>query len=112
MNYDFQEAWYWLSNHPIFLDYNRGGSRFQADLYMEISKVNPQTGEIEDEESLNTEVCIFLEHGPFNGYRCSYDRDLECQGSTYEEVIIALCEKVKNKYGNYSAADLVPASCF
>lgn len=103
MHNDFQEAWYWLANHPIFQEFQNNVfiSRFQRDLYMEISKVNPNTMEIEDEESLNTQLCIILEHGPFNGVFCESDPDLECRGSSYEEAVLQLSRLVFNKYGNY-----------
>lgn len=94
---DFYSAWYFLEEHKIFND------RFSNDLWFEVVKVNPETNAIDyKDQSKNTKVQIWLEHGPYDNEwgACTHDLDLDCGGNTFEEAIIKLAELVKNKYGS------------
>jgi hypothetical protein len=104
---DFYEAWYFIDKHPDFAPFGDGGV---GCLYVEVVKVNPETETIEDNDSLNTAVRVWLEGGPWINaplpdeeeyMNWSHDIDLDCGAPTYEEAIIKFAENVKNKYGDY-----------
>jgi len=82
-----------------------------------VVKVNPSTDKIDDDESKNTKVMIWMEAGPFEepdpnddpSYEewinftgvPSHDIKLDCSGNTFEEAIINLAKKVMEEYGDY-----------
>lgn len=91
---DFYESWWFLLKHKMFND------RFVEELYIMVVKVNPDTNEIDDDNTKNTKVQIWLEHGAYiEEYNaCSHDIDLDCGGDTFEEAIIELAKLVKKNY--------------
>jgi hypothetical protein len=93
MQKEFQKAWYWLMDHPIFQDSTSRSSRFQSELYISFMMVNPETSDIDDDFSKNTKLLTYLEHGS----------ELDAQGDTFEEAIIKLSNEVRNKYGDYGS---------
>ena len=83
--------------------------------------VNPLTGMIDDDESLNTELHVWLEGGgwfdlsqdknfppPPNGWNdhnkwvSCHDTDLDCGGATMTEAMLNLADLVEKHYGNDS----------
>jgi hypothetical protein len=108
MNIDIEEfykAWTFLENHKIFKDKNEC-YYFSHCLSIDVVKVNPETREIDNDHTKNTEVEIWLECGKwitdepdFSQGIASHDYELDCGGETFEEVIILLSKLVKSKYG-------------
>ena len=109
----FQRAFTWLDCHPDFSDRSGG---FQSGgvgcLCTDVVKVNPKTNEIDDDESLNTEVQVWLEGGPWellyetDYYGWSHDIDLDCGAATYEEAVIEFVALVRDKYGDYESQEV------
>ena len=110
-------AWHYLNEHPAFwrfgrevreeLPWNHLG-RIQRDGAMvegwpEITphKVCPETGCIEDDESLNTRLEWWYEFGPWalEGHSV-HDYELDGGAATYEEAVIEIAKKVWSEYGN------------
>ena len=81
---DFYTAWIFLSEHKMF------HHMFECGLYTAVVKVNPETNEIDDDDTKNIKVQVWLEH--------YHDFDLNCGGDTFEEAIIALAGLVKKHY--------------
>lgn len=118
---EFYEAWWWLFYHPAFFYHGamKGQPGFLYSLDISVQKVCPTTRRIEDDKSLNTQVEIWLEAGPYGdpvaaqeqfpeGFPDnwadgvpSHDYELDCGGDTYEEAIITMASNVKKKYGDY-----------
>lgn len=109
---NFYEAWWWLQEHPAFYNPrlvkeghpNYVCQNFQNALDIDFQKVNPLTGKIDDDNSLNIEVECWLECGGFyldDGFVGHYhDPDLDCGGKTFEEAILELANKVSYHYSN------------
>jgi hypothetical protein len=106
----FYEAWEWLDKNPLFAPW--GDSDGTRCLDITVVKVNPENETIEDDDSLNTEVRIWLEGGPWSENinpdfideewaDWTHDIDLDCGAPTFEEAVIKFVEKVKKKYGDY-----------
>lgn len=95
----FYKAWHYLENHVIFKD-ERGVSRFQECLDIEVVKVNPVTKAIDDDEALNTKTNIWLETGPYKTNEKTHSLELDCGAKTFEKAIVKLAKKVKENYGN------------
>ena len=112
----FYEAWQYLESHPIFevgkLESSNGTlvptHRFDMSLKTEVVKVNP---EIDDDPSKNTKVQVWLEAGPYedlgitDGYDeptgikgFSHDVDLDSREDTFEDAIIELANRIRDKY--------------
>lgn len=104
----FYEAYNFLNEHDIFkLKYKlKDGTpvdvnKFYRCLETDVVKVNPETMAIDDDESKNTLVQVWLECGPWDeedNIPC-HDYDLDCYGNTFEEAVIELAKLVKEKYG-------------
>ena len=64
---DFYEAYTFLEGHYYFENkrFKRQQPDFQESLNFTIVKVNPETKEIDEDETKNTETNIWLECGPF-----------------------------------------------
>lgn len=110
---DFFDAFTFLKNHPAF-----DGDLLCGGLDIAVAKVNPKTKRIEDtidpktgslieDREGNTETRIWLE----TGLKCGsirgqpmwgHDIDLDCGGATFEEAIVTLALKVREKYGDYA----------
>ena len=93
---DFYSAWKFLENHKMFND------MFNYSLWVQVVKVNPETDSVYVDNSKNTKIQVWLEHGPFNAEinDCTHDMDLDCGGDTFEEAIIELAKLVKKYYTN------------
>ncbi len=73
-----------------------GASRFATEMWVHVARVNPEMDSIDDDDTKNTKVEIWLETGPYEAEygQCSHDYHLDCGGGTYEEAIIALAANV------------------
>lgn len=89
---DFYESFNYLENHKIF------AGAFTCVLDIAVVKVNPETLEIDDDETKNTKINVWLECGPKRENYFEHDIDLDCGGDTFEDAIIELAKLVKNKY--------------
>ena len=130
----FYKSFLWLQGHPAmeYAGLARKTARksfftesaFPNNLDIEVVKVNPDTETIEDDDSLNTAVRVWIEcivyydieskgyidvksgeHEESNHWKIrgmpSHDFDLDTGGKSYEEAIINLAQEVYNKYGDY-----------
>lgn len=127
---NFYDSWWYLLEHKAFADFNflntKGEpymSAFLRLLDIDVQKIDPQTNQIEDDESRNTHTEVWLELGvqyqpdeSWNEgkewYYNSHDSDLDCGGSTFEEAIINLASKVEEyypleKYGKINMDDIL-----
>lgn len=86
---DFYTAYHFLLRHTIF------EGDYHSCLDVEVVKVDPSTGAIENDADRNTETRVWFETGP-SGYQ---DLSLNCGGKTYEEATIKLANCVIEKYG-------------
>lgn len=88
---DFYNAYWYLSNIK--------DGQYLKGLEVEVVKVNPDTKQVSSDESKNTEVNIWLETGLFNQEVSCYEHDitLDCGGRTFEEALINLANKIKEK---------------
>ena len=102
MSNKFYEAFKYLENHPIFSYYLNDDvplSKFQDCLDVSVAKVNPATSSVDDNETLNTKVEVWLEAGPYlKTGKKSHDYDLDCGGDTFKEAIIELAKLVEKHY--------------
>lgn len=90
---DFYAAWIFLLEHRMF------HGLFECGLYTAVVKVNPETNEIDDDDTKNIKVQVWLEHGGYDDDgRHMHDFDLDCSGDTFEEAIIELAALVKKHY--------------
>lgn len=90
----FCDAFEFLLEHKMF---NRC---FRDILYIMVVKINPETCEVDDDESKNTQTQVWLECGPWGEeYNC-HDWDLDCGANTFEEAIIKLAHLVKEHYND------------
>lgn len=101
---DFYEAWCFLETHRYYTDdHIHRINRFEESLYIEVVKVNPKTERIEDDETLNTDVRVWLESGCpeliDDVYELTHDIELDCGAPTFEEAIIELANLVYKNYG-------------
>lgn len=100
---DAVDAWEYLCEHRIFQKTYEGYSFsvFKTKcLDIAYVRVNPWTNAIDDDNSLNTKMQVWLECGEYiqeenNGM---HDIDLDCGGDTFEEAIVILANKVSAKY--------------
>lgn len=118
---DVFAAWYYLDGHPAFWRFRKnrawtppahfGNLQYEGAMssgWPEITphKVNPATGEVEDDESLNTKLEWWYEFGPWElapddpGDHCTHDYRQDGGAETYEEAIIDIAKKVWTNYGN------------
>lgn len=102
---DFYEAYTWLSNHCCFEHGKWKEPCFEEALTIMVVKVNPETNEIDDDDSLNTKTQVWLECGPWedlsedNWHGYTHDMLLDSGGDTFEEAIIELANNVYENYG-------------
>lgn len=123
---DFHEAWWFLTEHPAFKDVHEI-DHFQECLDIEVVKVNPNTDEVDDDESKNTATRVWLECGrvlsreevvadlkgdpdgmipaDYAGATNFHDIDLDCGAPTFEEAIRELAGLVYDKYGDYEKSE-------
>ena len=118
----FYQAWWWLHYHPAFFRQYDGLTEgdekegFFTGLDISVQKVNPLTGYIDDNKTLNTQVEFWLENGPWervadhldediygNGEMPSHDFNLDCGGLSYEQAILEMAKLVKKHYGDYKS---------
>jgi len=97
---DFYTAYQFLYNHSLFqeeINYNNdtwNESHFKECLNIDVVKVNPETNSINEDESKNTKVQIWLECGEYNKNYGVHDIELDCGADTFEEGIIELANLV------------------
>ena len=93
---DFYTAWTFLNNHKMF------NGLFCHGLWTEVVKVNPAAGTIDADQTKNTKVQVWLEHGPYEPYHndTTHDIYLDCGGDTFEDAIINLAERVEYYYND------------
>jgi hypothetical protein len=100
---EFHEAWHFLDTHHYFHDPRINAPNFKEALDIEVVKVNPINGEIDDDESKNTHTNVWLECGNYfkeDGYEgFCHDYNLDTGAMTFEQAIINLANIVKEKYG-------------
>lgn len=103
----FYKAWWYLKEHSMFKQPPINEPYFLGSLDIDVAKVNPKTKKIDDNESKNTEVNIWLECGPHEEWEegefgkmkgFTHDIRLDCGGKTFEEAIIVLAKLVKKFY--------------
>lgn len=111
---DFYDAWWYLITTAVFwheemiLYGNREEfgltNHFEQSLDINVVKVNPKNNKIDDDESKNTKVRIWLECG--EPYKCentgeimfnSHNYNYDCGGDTFEEAIIEMANLVWKK---------------
>ena len=117
---DFFTAWWFLNQHPAFVEQvtpTYKDNNFQDALDVYVTKVNPKTKSIDDDESKNTLTQVWLECGKwmtakevtppgtpidpeFMGAFC-HDVKLDCGADTYELAICRLAQLVLTEYGDY-----------
>jgi hypothetical protein len=129
---DVVTAWDWLNLHPAF-DFEareivlspkkkwmkKAGVRektrvwfqdntFAESLSVDFVRVNPQTGAIDNDDSKNTQIEVWLEAGgPVEDeslgkrYRVSHDYKLDCGGPTFEIALLQMAGNVLEVYGDY-----------
>ena len=110
---DFYEAWWFLNEHPAFIDWNVVTNKldnpnhfinFASCLCIEVVKVNPKTKRICKKDELNTLTQVWLECGGyeyddnFKEYIHCHDIRLDCGADNFEEAIVKLANLVKKHY--------------
>ena len=91
---DFYNSWLYLNNLECI--FYKGIDHFYECLDIEVVKVNPETNEIDDDNSKNTKTQVWLEFGGITydeTFKCLmgiHDIDLDCGADTFEEAIIEL----------------------
>lgn len=98
----FYDSFKYLESHIIFnyiLKEDIHISKFQECIDVSVVKVNPETLAIDDDDTLNTKVQVWIEAGPYleNGMK-THDPDLDCGADTFEEAIIELANLVEKHY--------------
>lgn len=116
---DFYSAYTWLNNLELWEPstegkgikgyYNVAG--FKNCISIDVVLVNPETKEIDDDSSLNTETNVWVEafipvyedSDKFpdeitNSWWLRHDYELDTGGKTFEEAIINLARNVRDKY--------------
>lgn len=85
--------------------------QFIYNLDFDYHMVNPETRAIDDDNSKNTAMEVWLETGPayFDNYSEQYQRNmhdtrLDCGGATFEEALIELAGLIKKYYGDYDVS--------
>lgn len=91
---DFDKAYEYLKKHPIF------NNCFLDCIDMDTVDINPKTGEIDDDENLNTKTEIWIECGPYKDDCMTHDVNLDCSGETMEDAIVELANLVRLHYGD------------
>lgn len=100
-------SYQFLYNHPMFqeeVNYNNdtwNESHFKECLDIDIVRVNPETNNIDDNETKNTKSQIWLECGRYNKEFRIHDIELDCGcgEDTFELAIIELANLVMEWYG-------------
>ena len=95
----FYNSWDYLNNLEEV--YYKGINYFYECLRVEVVKVNPNTMEIDLDNSKNTKVQVWLEFGgvfyneTFNCFQSYHDINLDCGADTFEQAIIELAKLCK-----------------
>lgn len=89
----FYNAWHYLAKHHDWA---------LSNLDIHIAKVNPETGEIDNDTTKNTHIEYWLESGPSeiskHNIIVTHDCNLDCGGNTFEQAIIKLAKLVHKYY--------------
>ena len=96
---NFYDSYQFLCEHSYYNNMY-GSSMFKVSLDIDVVKVNPETDAVDDDDSKNTKVQIWLESGSYDDESdaCTHDYELDCGGDTFEEAIINLANIVYQKY--------------
>lgn len=111
---DFHVAWWWLQKHPIFWCFASTGRSEEylcwergvdAGLEFRPVKVNPDSGEIDEDPSRNTRLEIWVEVFPtdLRGDDLAprlHDYACDTGGATYEEAVVAVAREIYRRHGN------------
>ena len=103
---DFYKAWNYLNTNKYFWHKDLGEmiyeNMFQESLSIDVVKVNSENHLIDEDESQNTKIRVWLESGEpyldhnldvrFNSHNTNYDSG----GDTFEEAIIEMANLVYN----------------
>ena len=97
----FYDAWHWLNEHKIFTNMY-GHNMFSLCLSIDVVKVYGKTNAVDDDNTKNDKVQIWLECGAFDDdSECGcHDIDLDCGSDTFEKAIVELANLVWKTYGN------------
>lgn len=96
---NIKDAYRYISMHPEFESYDGAEDGFSSSISFEIVMVDPLTKEITGNSSIDTEVRFWFEGGPFeNGY-CTHDIRLDVGGTSFEDGLLRMAEKIKEFYG-------------
>lgn len=113
----FFESYHYLDGHPAFWRFLEGVSDLPAThvvrltdedglracVDIQVVKVNPETGGIDDKEELNTATRVWFElgkHGWPPERHQWHDWTLDDGAETYEAAIVLAARKVWENYGN------------
>lgn len=103
---EFYEAYSFLDFHPIFQN-KHGIGHLSDSLDISVVKVNPANDTVEEDQSLNTAVRVWLECGEHTEeYGYTHDYDLDCGGETFEKAIVELANLVFEKHGDYEEPEV------
>jgi len=97
----FYESWRYLNKLEIIM--HNELSLFEKSLSVQVTKINPATLEIDDDEKLNTKVVIRLEFGEIiftedtKKIEAVHDPELDVAADTFEEAIIELARLCREK---------------
>ena len=106
----FYEAWWYLREHPKHpLSDPMALWDWASRIELDVVKVNPETEEIDDDESKNTAIRYWIEGGGmewestgdvtgWKGWIGIHDPDLNCGAPTFEAAVIEFCRLVKLHY--------------
>lgn len=85
---EFYDAWWYLTEHKMFKSKDKMCGSFQESLDVFVAKVNPENNTIDDDNTKNTKVEIWLECGPYyeeDGLPMAcHDINLDCAAKTYD----------------------------
>tara|TARA_B100000745_G_scaffold294597_1_gene237796 strand:- start:5572 stop:5994 length:423 start_codon:yes stop_codon:yes gene_type:complete len=102
----------WVQNHPVWdLSEDRPSEYITKDPWqwcidMDHVWVNPDTDEIDDDESLNTSFRVWIEAGPWGhppemAHPChTHDLRLDCGGKSVPDAFLELADLVEKYYND------------
>ena len=106
------DAYHFLNDHAV---QGSNGTGFLDVLDIFVTKVNPASNAVDDDQSKNTAIRVWLESGPgtehitdiagYEGDVHLHDPRLDVGGATFEEALIKLAERVRRHYGSASQYD-------
>lgn len=109
----------WLFNHPVWSYTSEDGPEgcWRDCVSIDPTFVNPLTGEIDDDDTKNVDLQVWVEAGPwvnlqehspdavppegwnrYNRWGSSHDYNLDCGGESVEEALLKLADLVDLHY--------------